>query len=98
MTKIYQVNLEDGTNLDDARKIMNLLKEKCKAHDWWYSMSDDHSEWEKGSEQRKDINQLVKILTNVYGLGERATDIYYEHAPEEFLPKEAAHYGQGESP
>tara|TARA_R110000751_G_scaffold68969_2_gene140272 strand:+ start:694 stop:978 length:285 start_codon:yes stop_codon:yes gene_type:complete len=94
MTKIYKV---DG-NLDDARKIMNLLKEKCKVHDWWYSMSDDHAAWKRGSEQRKDINQLVKILANVYGLGERATEIYYKHAPEEFLPKEAAHDGQGESP
>jgi len=91
MTKTYEVS----GDLDDARKIMNLLKEKCKVHDWWYSMSDDHGAWRRGNEQRKDINQLVSILKE-RGLGERATEIYYKHAPEEFLPKEAAHDGQGE--
>jgi len=88
MTRVYQVTLEEGESMDDVRKVMNLLKEKCKAHDWWFSMSDDHSAWKRGNEQRKDINQLVEILTRVYGLGERAKEIYYQHAPEEFKPKE----------
>lgn len=90
MTKVYKVFVGGR-----ARDLFNELEEKCKAHDWWFSMSDDHRFWVRGNEQRKEINKLVRRLRDI-GLGKEADEIYYKYAPEEFLPKEAAHDGQGE--
>ena len=37
---------------------LELLEQKLKKHDWYYSRSDDHRMWKRGSIQRDEINNL----------------------------------------
>jgi hypothetical protein len=39
---------------------MKELERKLKSHDWWYSMSDDGSAWDRGRKQADDINKLIR--------------------------------------
>jgi len=42
------------------RTKMKELERKLKSHDWWYSMSDDGSAWDRGRKQADDINKLIR--------------------------------------
>ena len=51
------------------------LEELLKTHDWYYQMTEDHSVWQRGSQQRSKIRELVSELGSE---GEDLYDRYYQ--------------------
>lgn len=37
------------------------LKQALRTHDWFYQFSDDHSVWERGRKESRQINELIKL-------------------------------------
>ena len=61
---------------------LDTLETELKEHDWTYEMSDDHSYWTSGTNQRSLIRALI---TNLYerGLGKKVEVLFYKHYPVE---------------
>jgi hypothetical protein len=59
---------------------LTRLETELKEHDWTYEMSDDHSYWTSGTNQRSLIRALI---TNLYerGLGKKVEVLFYKHYP-----------------
>lgn len=55
------------TELEDLIRFVALLK----AHDYWYTMSDDYRVYKKGEAERQEIMELKEQI------GETAADIYH---------------------
>jgi hypothetical protein len=49
-------------NVENTDKDLKDLEVMLKNHDWTYKMSDDSSNFSKGSRQEDEINKLVKLL------------------------------------
>ena len=64
-----------------------ILNYELKQHDWTYEMSDDHGVYQKGTEHRKKIKQLVK---DAYKLGLDPADYFYK-----FYPVDGCHSHEG---
>ena len=67
-----------GMNED---QLLDLLKEKCDAHDWTYMMSDDSRAYHAGLAKADEINYLRNVL-NAMGFDNAATHIIDEAKPE----------------
>ena len=63
-------------------KIIDLgtLEKELKEHDWTYEMSDDHSYWTSGTNQRTLIRSQVEKLYNM-GLGKKVEVLFYKNYP-----------------
>jgi hypothetical protein len=51
-------------NVENTGKDLKDLEDMLKKHDWTYKMSDDSSNFSKGSRQEDEINKLVDLLGN----------------------------------
>jgi hypothetical protein len=49
-------------NVENTNKDLKDLEDMLKKHDWTYKMSDDSSNFSKGSRQEDEINKLVDLL------------------------------------
>lgn len=47
---------------NQKRTKMKELERLLKSHDWWYSMSDSGSAWDRGRKQADDIHKLIKDI------------------------------------
>ena len=54
---------------------LEQLEELLKTHDWYYQMTEDHRVWQRGSQQRSKIRELVNELGNE---GKDLYDRYYQ--------------------
>ena len=61
---------------------LNTLEANLQTHDWTYEMSDDHSYWTSGTNQRSLIKAQVEKLYNM-GLGKKVELLFYKHYPVE---------------
>ena len=61
--------------------LLELLVEKCDAHDWTYMMSDDSRAYHAGLAKADEINYLRNVL-NAMGFDNAATHIIDEAKPE----------------
>ena len=57
-SKIYIEDLSGNQKRTKISELQRLLKN----YDFYYSMSSDHREWKRGSEQNKNILKLVKEI------------------------------------
>ena len=60
---------------------LDKLREMCEQHDWFYSFSDDHRVWERGTQEIKAIREMM-ILCQESGMGREAKQIYENWKPE----------------
>ena len=60
---------------------LDELTELCATHDWFYSFSDDHKVWEKGTAEISRIRQLMLGLQE-QGMGREAKQVYENWRPE----------------
>lgn len=49
------------SNLDDTTRLSWYMA-KLKAHDWSYEFSDDHTVWQKGFAEQKELLALQRTL------------------------------------
>lgn len=68
-TKIY------GKKEEPEGDLMQQLEKALKSHDWYYMMSDDHRWYTRGSEQARNIHNLIVKLKDA-GQGEEAEALY----------------------
>ena len=61
---------------------LDTLETELKEHDWTYEMSDDHSYWTSGTNQRSMIRAQVEKLYDM-GLGKKVEVLFYKHYPVE---------------
>ena len=61
----------------DRTRLLTILKQKCKAHDWYYRQSDDYNVYTKGCQEHEEILELHKIA-EIAGFGEEAWKIIEE--------------------
>ena len=47
---------------DDRTAQFKELVDLCKAHDWYYSFSDDHGAWVRGEKQAKELAAKAEAL------------------------------------
>ena len=71
---------EEEENLTTASHALDMLKDKLKAHDWYYYMSDDNRAYTRGSAQQSEIRSIIKDLEGM-GYGKEAKELYNEFAP-----------------
>jgi hypothetical protein len=74
----------------ELSKMVNLLDEfesALKSHDWYYMMSDDPRAYDRGRNEKREIDGLMRNLENL-GFGEDAKSLYNEYAPENMSIKE----------
>jgi hypothetical protein len=64
-----------------ASLTMNTLIDLLQKHDWYYMMSDDPRAYNRGLNEKREINGLMKNLENL-GFSDDAKSIYNEYAPE----------------
>ena len=64
-----------------TRFTLDELKQLCSAHDWFYSFSDDHKVWKKGSAQISKIRECMLGLQE-QGMGKEAKQVYENWKPE----------------
>lgn len=64
----------------DFLSTLKEFSEACRTHDWYYEYSDDHRVWQKGRQERANINELYKVLDD-NGLKEQAEEIRQQYAP-----------------
>ena len=64
------------------RMDLNTLEKELSQHDWTYEMSDDHSYWTNGTNQRSLIKAMVKKLYEI-GLGKKVEVLFYKYYPVE---------------
>ena len=57
-------------------KFEKQVRSKLQSHDWYHMMSDSHDVWHKGSEDMKEIAEMLSFFSF-----EQAVKIYNEHAP-----------------
>ena len=59
---------------------MAKLEKALQTHDWYYMMSDDHRYYTRGSEEARNIHNLITKLKEA-GQGEEAEALYksYHH-------------------
>lgn len=71
-TQSYDINQKSAPQYseDDYRKQLQF-------HDWFYDYSDDHRMWQRGSEQRRQIDQMQRNIDPDYS-------IWNSYAPEPF--------------
>jgi hypothetical protein len=55
--------------------LMQQLEKALKSHDWYYMMSDDHRWYKRGSEQARDIHNMIQQL-RAAGKGDEAEALY----------------------
>ena len=65
-------NMQEGEGEED---LMQQLEKALESHDWWYMMSDDHRWYVRGSEQAKNIHNLIMKLKDA-GRGDEAEALY----------------------
>lgn len=68
-TQIY------GKKDEPQGDLMQQLEQALKSHDWYYMMSDDHRYYTRGSEQARNIHNLITKLKEA-GQGEEAEALY----------------------
>ncbi len=68
-TQIY------GKKEEPQGDLMAQLEQALKSHDWYYMMSDDHRWYTRGSEQARNIHNLITKLKDA-GQGEQAEALY----------------------
>ena len=68
-TQIY------GKKEEPQGDLMAQLEQALKSHDWYYMMSDDHRWYTRGSEQARNIHNLITKLKDA-GQGEEAEALY----------------------
>lgn len=69
--------------------LAEIIRKELKRHDWTFNMSDDHSVWQKGVKEQKEIK---KFIEDAYEIGFDPWKLFYEHYPVEGCdPPE--HYG-----
>ena len=73
------------------RKDLGTLEKELKEHDWTYEMSDDHSYWTSGTNQRSLIRAIVLNLQE-HGMGKKVEELFYKYYPVEGC-HEAKGYG-----
>ena len=61
---------------------LNTLETELREHDWKYEMSDDHSYWTSGTNQRSMIKAQVEKLYDM-GLGKKVEVLFYKWYPVE---------------
>jgi len=71
---------EEEEKLATASHALDMLRDKLKAHDWYYYMSDDNRAYTRGSAQQSEIRLIVKDLEGM-GYGKEAKELYNEFAP-----------------
>jgi len=62
---------------------LETFKSMLETHDWFYSYSDDHRYYKRGSDQRALINKALDELTE-QGLEREAKDLFNEVSPDDF--------------
>jgi hypothetical protein len=62
---------------------LETFKSMLETHDWFYSYSDDHRYYTRGSDQRALINKALDELTE-QGLEREAKDLFNEVSPDDF--------------
>ena len=65
------------TKMNEALKTLEVL---LAYHDWYYDMSDDHSQWCRGRDQRAAINEEAKRL-KALGHTDEVNALIVKHAP-----------------
>ena len=68
-TQIY------GKKDEPEGDLMQQLEQALKSHDWYYMMSDDHRWYTRGSEQARNIHNLIVKLKDA-GKGDEAEALY----------------------
>jgi hypothetical protein len=71
---IKQIESEDEINKLRS-KLLPKLEDMLKKHDWTYKMSDDSSNFSKGSRQEDEINKLVDLL------GKKGKELFDKYSP-----------------
>lgn len=66
---------------------LERLEAALKAHDWFYTYSDDHRTWCKGEAQSREIEGLLREATTE-GQAVEANRLYHQYLPKSL--KEAA--------
>ena len=56
------------------------LEKLLKEHDWTYEMSDDHSYWTSGTNQRSLIRALIIRLQEA-GMSKKTSELFYKYYP-----------------
>ena len=59
---------------------LDTLSKLLIEHDWTYEMSDDHSVWTSGTNQRSLIRALIIRLQEA-GMSKKVSNLFYEHYP-----------------
>ena len=62
---------------------LETFKSMLETHDWFYTYSDDHRYYTRGSDQRALINKALDELTE-QGLEREAKDLFNEVSPDDF--------------
>jgi len=52
------------------------LKQALRTHDWFYQFSDDHSVWQRGCRESREINELIKLTGDE---GKAIAEPYYDN-------------------
>lgn len=74
-TQIYGKKGEGDAEEQSVDKLMQDLDTALKSHDWYYMMSDDHRWYKRGSEQARQIHDLIQRLRGA-GKGDEAEALY----------------------
>ena len=54
---------------------LDALENLLSTHDWYYMYSDDHSVWQKGTDNASEIRRQVDICCGL-GLSKEANEMY----------------------
>jgi hypothetical protein len=54
------------------------LEKALKSHDWLYQYADDFRVWNRGHEQKANINRLMHIASKE-GWGDKAKELYQKY-------------------
>ena len=68
-------NMQENEGQQADGDLMQQLEQALKSHDWYYMMSDDHRWYTRGSEQARNIHNLIVKLKDA-GQGEEAEALY----------------------
>ena len=69
-------NMQEGEGEED---LMQQLEKALQSHDWYYMMSDDHRWYTRGSEQARNIRNLIVKLKDA-GKGDEAEALYKSYS------------------
>lgn len=66
--------------MDNQDEILSALAQKLKAHDWYYTYSDDGTVYRRGEQEAKEIREIIAVAKEA-GVGPEAQQLWEDYKP-----------------